>query len=75
MLNTDKEVKRSFHINSLQGFAIFKVSLGGIVVMVLAIGLKLTGSNPAEGDGLLVAIKIHSTTSFGGEVKPSSPCH
>jgi hypothetical protein len=59
----------------LQGFAIFKVSLGGVVVMVLAIGPKLTGSNPAEGDGLLMAIKIHSTTSFGGEVKPSAPCH
>jgi hypothetical protein len=28
------------------------------------------GSNPAENDGFLRAVKIHSTTSFGGEVKP-----
>jgi hypothetical protein len=32
-------------------------------------------SNPAEDDGFLMAIKIHSTISFGGEVKPSVPCH
>jgi hypothetical protein len=27
-----------------------------------------------EGDGFLRVIKIRSTTSFGGEVKPSVPC-
>jgi hypothetical protein len=32
------------------------------------------GSNPAKGDGFLRATKICSTTSFGGEVKPSVPC-
>jgi hypothetical protein len=34
----------------------------------------LAGSDPAEDDGILTAIKIHSTTSFGGELKPSVPC-
>jgi hypothetical protein len=32
------------------------------------------GSNPAEDDGFLRAIRIHSTTSFGWEVKLSVPC-
>jgi hypothetical protein len=31
-------------------------------------------TNPAEGDGFLRTIKARSTTSFGGEVKPSAPC-
>jgi hypothetical protein len=31
------------------------------------------GSELAEGDGFLRAIKIDSTASFGGEVKPSAP--
>jgi hypothetical protein len=34
---------------------------------------KLAGSNPGEDDGILRAIKIRSTTSFEGEVKPSVP--
>jgi hypothetical protein len=38
------------------------------VVIVLATGPRFAGSNLAEGD------KIRSTTSFGGEVKPSAPC-
>jgi hypothetical protein len=29
--------------------------------------------NPDEDDGFLRAIKFHSTTSFGGEVKSSVP--
>jgi hypothetical protein len=29
------------------------------------------GSNLAKNDGFLMAIKISSTTSIGGEVKPS----
>jgi hypothetical protein len=48
------------------------VALGGPVVIMLAIGPKFTGSNPAENDGFLRTIKIRST-SFGGEVKPSAP--
>jgi hypothetical protein len=32
------------------------------------------GSNPAEDDGLIRAIKISTTTSFGGEVKSFVPC-
>jgi hypothetical protein len=35
---------------------------------------RFTGSNTVEGDGFLMAIKIRSTTSFGGEVNPSVPC-
>jgi hypothetical protein len=41
------------------------VDLGGLVVSVLA-----TGPIPTEVDGFLRVIKIRSTTSFGGEVKP-----
>jgi hypothetical protein len=43
------------------------------VVLCLPLDPRLAGSNPAEDDGLLRVIKIHSTTSFGGEAKPSVP--
>jgi hypothetical protein len=36
---------------------------------------RFTVSNLAKDDGFLRAIKIRSTTSFKGEVKPSVPCH
>jgi hypothetical protein len=45
------------------------VTLSELVVSVLA------GSNLAEDDGFLRAVKMHSVTSFVGEVKPSTPCH
>jgi hypothetical protein len=45
------------------------------VVIVLAIGLTFTGPNSAKDDGFLWAIKIGSTTSFGGEVKLLASCH
>jgi hypothetical protein len=35
---------------------------------------RFTDSNTAEGDELSRAIKIRSTPTFGGEVKPSAPC-
>jgi hypothetical protein len=40
----------------------------------LPLNPRFAGSNPTEGDGFLRAIKIRSTTAFGGEVKPSAPC-
>jgi hypothetical protein len=51
-----------------------EVVLGGVIDIVLSLDPKFAGSNPAEDEGLLMAIKIRSTTSFGGEVKPSAPC-
>jgi hypothetical protein len=33
------------------------------------------GSNPAEDDGTLREIKVHSTTSFGGDIKPLLRSH
>jgi hypothetical protein len=35
---------------------------------------RFAGLNPAKDSGFLRAIKTLSTTSFGGEVKPSVPC-
>jgi hypothetical protein len=52
-----------------------EVVLGGIMVIVLAIGPKVPGFKHAKDDGFLRAIKIRSTPSFGGEVKPLAPCH
>jgi hypothetical protein len=46
------------------------VALAGVVVSVLATGPKVRGFKPGRGWG----DKIHSTPSFGGEVKPSVPC-
>jgi hypothetical protein len=51
------------------------VALGGLVVACLPLDPRFAGSNPADDDGFLRVIKIHSATSFGGEVKPSVPCH
>jgi hypothetical protein len=42
--------------------------------VVIVLDSRFEGSNPAEDDGFLRAIKICSTTSFGGEVKPSASC-
>jgi hypothetical protein len=41
-----------------------------IMVSVLAIGRKVCGFKPGQGQGT----KACSTPSFGGEVKPSAPC-
>jgi hypothetical protein len=37
-------------------------------------GPTVADSGPAEDGGFLCVIKVRST-SFGGEVKPSFPCH
>jgi hypothetical protein len=52
------------------------VVFGGLVVRLLASGTpKFEGSNLAEAVGFFGAKKILSMPSFGGEVKPSVPCH
>jgi hypothetical protein len=44
------------------------------MVSVLAIRHKVCGFKLGRGDGFLRAIKIGSTPSFEGEVKPETPC-
>jgi hypothetical protein len=44
------------------------------MVSVLAIGFKVSGFKLGQGDGFLRAIKIRTTPSFGGKVKPEAPC-
>jgi hypothetical protein len=48
--------------------------LGGVMVSVLAIGFKVSGFKLGQGDAFLRAIKIRTTPSFGGKVKPEAPC-
>jgi hypothetical protein len=48
--------------------------LGGVMVSALDIGPKGHRFKPIKGDGFLRAIKIHSTPSFTGEVKPKATC-
>jgi hypothetical protein len=43
------------------------------MVNVLSIVPKVRGFKPGRGDTFLRAIKIRSTPSFGGEVKPKAP--
>jgi hypothetical protein len=43
-------------------------------VVALVIELNVRGFKPGRGQWILMAIKIRSTTFFGGEVKPSVPC-
>jgi hypothetical protein len=50
------------------------IALGGLVVACLPLDPRFADSNLAEDDGFLRAIKIHSTTSFRKEWKPSVPC-
>jgi hypothetical protein len=50
------------------------VVLGGLVVRVLAFGPKVRGFIPTEDNGLSRVIKISSTNSFAGGVKPEVPC-
>jgi hypothetical protein len=49
------------------------VILGVVMICVLAIGPKVRGFSPGRG-WFLRAIKIRSTSSFGGGVKPLAPC-
>jgi hypothetical protein len=49
--------------------------LGGIVISVLATGSNVREFKPGRGRRFLMTIKIRSTTSFGGEVKPSVTLH
>jgi hypothetical protein len=44
-----------------------------VMVNVLAIGPNVRGFIHCRGDGLLGAIEIRSTPSFGREVKPEAP--
>jgi hypothetical protein len=46
----------------------------GVMLSVLASGPKVRGFKLGLGDVILRAIKIRSTPSFGGEVKPSDQC-
>jgi hypothetical protein len=47
--------------------------LGGVMVSMLSIGLNGRALKPDRGNGLLNAIKLRSTPSFGGEVKLLAP--
>jgi hypothetical protein len=49
------------------------VVLGGLVVASMPLDTRFEGSNPAEQDGFLWAIKTRSTTYIGGEEKTSAP--
>jgi hypothetical protein len=40
----------------------------------LPLDSRFAESNPAEGDGFLRLIKIRSTPSIGGELRPEAPC-
>jgi hypothetical protein len=58
----------SSNINLYMSCSLDIVDLGGLEVSVLATGPKVRGFDPDRGRW------IRSTTSFGGEVKPSVPC-
>jgi hypothetical protein len=59
------------HVQQLGFVYLHFVHLGGLVVIVLAIGPEVRGFKPGREKWTLRAIKI---TSFGEEVKPSTPC-
>jgi hypothetical protein len=49
------------------------VVLGCLMVIMLAIGPKVREFNAGRGRSIFKGDKICRTTSFGGEIKPSSP--
>jgi hypothetical protein len=49
------------------------VVFGCVTVSVLVTGPKVHKLKRGRDDGILWTIKIRSTTSFAGEVKPSNP--
>jgi hypothetical protein len=49
------------------------VALGCLMVACLSLDPRFAGSKPVRCRWILMAIKIRSTTSFRGEVKPSVP--
>jgi hypothetical protein len=49
------------------------VVLSGLVVSVFTTGSKVCGFKPGRQRCILRAVKVRSTPSFGGEVKPSAP--
>jgi hypothetical protein len=51
-----------------------EAALGGLVVIVLAIGPKVHGFKPGRGRHIFKGDKIRRTTVFGGQVQPSVPC-
>jgi hypothetical protein len=51
-----------------------EVALGGLVVSVLAIGRKFRRFKPGRERWNFRGYKIRSTTSFGCEMKTSTPC-
>jgi hypothetical protein len=48
--------------------------LGGVMVSVFTIGLKVSGFKLGRGGGCFRARLIRSMLCLGGEVKPSAPC-
>jgi hypothetical protein len=48
--------------------------LGGLVVIVLAMGLKVRGFKPGRGRLIFKGDKNPQHDFFGGEVKPSASC-
>jgi hypothetical protein len=52
----------------------YKISLGAVMVIELAIRPKVLTFKHGRGDGFLKTTKIRSTPSFGEEKKPESPC-
>jgi hypothetical protein len=70
---TDKYITGECQYNC-QNVSIFQSHSVVYWLMCLPLDLRFAGSNPVQDDGFLRAIKIRSTTSFGGNVTPSVPC-
>ena len=53
----------------------YTFGFGGLGIACWRLVPKFAGSNPVEAVGFLGRKKILSTPFFGGELKPSVPCH
>ena len=67
----------SVHISLLDlrfRFILGEIDSGGPMVIILATGSEVAGSNPTAVDGFFQSVQILSMTSFGRDVKPWVLC-
>jgi hypothetical protein len=60
--------------NILKKHSATRSGFGGLVISMLASGTQDRGFAPDRSRRIFSAGKIHSMSSFGGEVKESVPC-
>jgi hypothetical protein len=73
MWNSECERSEQFNIKHIEEVNDSWGRFSGVVVIVLATGLKCCGFEPSQGEGFLMDIKIRSTPFFRMVSKAGGP--